>query len=190
MTEFCFKNAAVKSLCHCKQRVKSTLLLSSERVETKLCKPCTSFTSHPHSSCGIVWYRTLRVKALVWINQDKRSMAKAGIKLRSTALEADALPPGQWDGQCWRKQYYLIAGKLWLIALSHCVSTMRFYQMCCTRAGQTTISSSFWAGGCSSTFLSIRWISICLLFGQVEFCSSQCLASCIFPFQRFVIQLD
>ena len=29
----------------------------------KLCKQCTSFTSHPHSWCGMVWYRTLRVKS-------------------------------------------------------------------------------------------------------------------------------
>ena len=61
MTEFCFKNAGVKSICYCKQRMKTKLSLSSECVETKLCKPCTSFTSHPHSSCGIVWHRTLRV---------------------------------------------------------------------------------------------------------------------------------
>ena len=59
--EFCFKNADVKSICHCKQRMKGTLSLSSECVETKLCKPCTSFTSHLHSLCGMLWYRTLRV---------------------------------------------------------------------------------------------------------------------------------
>ena len=33
-----------------------------QNVKTKLCKPCTSFTSNLHSSCGMVWYRTLRVK--------------------------------------------------------------------------------------------------------------------------------
>ena len=61
MTEFSFKNADVKSICYCKQRTKSKLSLSSECVETKLCKPYTSFTSHPHSWCGMVWYRTSRV---------------------------------------------------------------------------------------------------------------------------------
>ena len=33
----------------------------SECVKTKLCKRLTSFTSHLHSSCGMVWYRSLRV---------------------------------------------------------------------------------------------------------------------------------
>ena len=41
IAEFCFKNAGVKSICYCKQRMKSKLSLSSECVETKLCKPCT-----------------------------------------------------------------------------------------------------------------------------------------------------
>ena len=41
--------------------MKSKLSLSSECVETKLCKPCTSFTWHLHSWCGMVWYKTLRV---------------------------------------------------------------------------------------------------------------------------------
>ena len=45
------------------KRMKSTLSLSSECVEAKLCKPCTPFTSHLHSLCGMVWYRTLRVKS-------------------------------------------------------------------------------------------------------------------------------
>ena len=53
IAEFSFENADVKSNCYCKQRMKSKLSLSSDCVETKLCKPCTSFTSHPHSSCGI-----------------------------------------------------------------------------------------------------------------------------------------
>ena len=56
MAEFCFENADVKSICYCKQRMKSTLSLSSEFVETKLCKLCSSFTSHPHSWCRIVRY--------------------------------------------------------------------------------------------------------------------------------------
>ena len=47
MAEFSIKNADVTSI-----------------FEMKLCKPCTSFTSHLHSSCGMVWYRTLRVKQL------------------------------------------------------------------------------------------------------------------------------
>ena len=66
MAEFFFENADVKSICYFKQKTKSTLSLSSECVETKLCKPCTSFTSHLHSSCGMVWYRTLRVKHLLF----------------------------------------------------------------------------------------------------------------------------
>ena len=61
MTEFSFENADDKSIRYCKQRMKSALPLSSDCVETKLCKPCTSFTSHLHNSCGLVWYRTLRV---------------------------------------------------------------------------------------------------------------------------------
>ena len=44
-----------------KQRMKSKLSLFSECVETKLCKPCTSFISHLHSSCGMACYRALRV---------------------------------------------------------------------------------------------------------------------------------
>ena len=67
MTEFSVENADIKSLCYCKQRTKSTLSLSSECVETKLCRPCTSFTSHPHSWCGMVWYRTLRVNVRICV---------------------------------------------------------------------------------------------------------------------------
>ena len=58
MAEFSFENADVKSICYCKQWMKSALLLSSECAETNLCKPFTSFTSHLHSSCGMAWYRT------------------------------------------------------------------------------------------------------------------------------------
>ena len=65
MAEFCFKNANVKSICCCKQRAKGKLSLSSECVEMKLCKLCTSVTSHLHSSCGMVWYWSLRVKAYI-----------------------------------------------------------------------------------------------------------------------------
>ena len=64
IAEFCFENADVKSFCYRKQRLKSKLSLSSECVETKLCKLCTSFTSHLHSSCGMLWYRTSRVKGV------------------------------------------------------------------------------------------------------------------------------
>ena len=60
IAEFSFENADVKSICCCKERMKSKPpSLSSECVETKLCKPCTSFTSNPHSLCAMVWYRTL-----------------------------------------------------------------------------------------------------------------------------------
>ena len=65
MVEFPFKNADVKSICYCKQRMKSKLSLSLECVKTKLYNLCTSFTLHLHSSCGMVWYRTLRVKVNV-----------------------------------------------------------------------------------------------------------------------------
>ena len=42
-----------------------------ECVKTKLCKPCTSFTSHPHSSCGMVWYRTYkRSMCCMWFAHD------------------------------------------------------------------------------------------------------------------------
>ena len=61
-SDLSFGNADDKGICYCKQRMKSKLSLSSECVETKLCKPCTSFTWHLHSWCGMVWYRTSRVK--------------------------------------------------------------------------------------------------------------------------------
>ena len=62
IAEFSSENADAKSICYCKQTVKSKLSLSTECVETKLCKPCTFFTSYLHSLCGMVWYRTSRVK--------------------------------------------------------------------------------------------------------------------------------
>ena len=62
MAGFCFENAQVKSISYCKQRMKSKLSRSSECDETKVCKPYTSFTSHVRSLCGMVWYRTFRVK--------------------------------------------------------------------------------------------------------------------------------
>ena len=61
MAEFSFENAEAKGICYCKQRMKWNSL-SSECVERKHCKPCTSFTSHLYSWYGMVWYRTLRVK--------------------------------------------------------------------------------------------------------------------------------
>ena len=36
--EFSFENGYIKSMCYCKQRVKSKLSVSSECVEMKLCK--------------------------------------------------------------------------------------------------------------------------------------------------------
>ena len=63
--EFSFENADVESICYCTQWTKSKLSHASECVATKLCKPCTSFTWHLHSLCGMVWYRTLRVKFLL-----------------------------------------------------------------------------------------------------------------------------
>ena len=62
MTEFYFENAQVKSISNCKQREKSKLSLPSECVQTKLCKPNTYFTSHLYSLCGMMRYKTLRVK--------------------------------------------------------------------------------------------------------------------------------
>ena len=76
MAEFSFENADIKSICCCKQRMKSKLSVSSEGVETKLCKPYTSFTSHLHSSCGMVWYRTLRVKQVPIVTKNCLSAAR------------------------------------------------------------------------------------------------------------------
>ena len=64
IAEFSLENADVKNICYCKQRMKTKLSLLSECVDTKLCKLCTSFTRHLHSSCGMVWYRTLRGKSV------------------------------------------------------------------------------------------------------------------------------
>ena len=64
MDEFSVKNADAKSICYCQQRMKSKLSLSSECVETKLHKLCTSFTSHLHSLCGTVRYTALGVNPL------------------------------------------------------------------------------------------------------------------------------
>ena len=65
MAEFCFENAQVESISYCKQRMQIKLSLSSDGVETRLCKSNTIFrhtVTHLHSSCGMVWYRTLRVE--------------------------------------------------------------------------------------------------------------------------------
>ena len=63
--EFSFENADVKSICYCKQWTKSKLSFSSKCVAAKLCKPCTSFTSRPQSSCVMMLYRTLTLNILV-----------------------------------------------------------------------------------------------------------------------------
>ena len=49
----------LKAFSYCKQRMESALSLPSGCVKTKLCQPCTSFTSHLYSLCGMVWHRTL-----------------------------------------------------------------------------------------------------------------------------------
>ena len=59
--ESSFENGEVKSICNCKKRMKTKLSLLSQCIKTKLCKPCTSLTCYLHSSCGMVWYGTLRV---------------------------------------------------------------------------------------------------------------------------------
>ena len=60
--ELSFESADVKShlLLQTKDE-KPTVNFFSACVETKLCKSRTSFTSHLHSWCGMVWYTTLRV---------------------------------------------------------------------------------------------------------------------------------
>ena len=54
--EFSFENENVRSICYCKQRMKSKLSLSSECVKTKLCKLCTSFLLTPTQ---LVWNRVV-----------------------------------------------------------------------------------------------------------------------------------
>ena len=65
MTEFCFENADVKSIHHCKQRMKSTLSVSSECVETKLCKPCISFTSLTQLELCVIGHQELNNQLLL-----------------------------------------------------------------------------------------------------------------------------
>ena len=63
ISEFFSKNANVKSISHCKQRMKSKLSpFFPECVKKKLCKPSSSFIRRLHSLRGMVRYRTLRVK--------------------------------------------------------------------------------------------------------------------------------
>ena len=69
--------------------MKSKLSLSSECVEMKLCKPLTSFASHLHSLCGIVWYRTLRVKVAGMTPPGERGSTPV-----FAAAQEDALPRG------------------------------------------------------------------------------------------------
>ena len=66
IAEFSFENADVKSISYCKQKMKSQLSLSSDCVETKLCKPCTSFTWHLHSSCRIVIMSIFLERLFMW----------------------------------------------------------------------------------------------------------------------------
>ena len=46
---------------------------STECIQTKHGKPCTYFSSNPHSVCGMVWYRTLRVNDSMSQNQNSLS---------------------------------------------------------------------------------------------------------------------
>ena len=73
MAEVCFENADVISICYRKPGMKSTLSLSSECVRTKLYKLCTYFTSHLHSSCGTMWYRTLTLNSLLDIKYESHA---------------------------------------------------------------------------------------------------------------------
>ena len=53
MTEFCFENAVLLQT-----EDKKRTVTFFRMCQKKLCKSCTSFTSHLHSLCGMVWYRT------------------------------------------------------------------------------------------------------------------------------------
>ena len=53
---FVIANSGQKANCHFLQNV-------SKQSSVKL---CTSFTSHLHSSCGMVWYRKFRVNPAFW----------------------------------------------------------------------------------------------------------------------------
>ena len=82
---FSFTKADVKSICYRKtDDEKQTVTFFLNYVETKLCKPCTSFTSHLHSSCGMVWYRTLRVK-LTGLGAGIAQLVVLGLAVHSVA---------------------------------------------------------------------------------------------------------
>ena len=101
ISEFSFENADVKSICYCKQRIKSKLsLFFSECVETKLCKPCTSFTWHLHSWCGMVWYGTLRVTGYSYPVQSRHDNVTA----RWTCLiKGDLSHSATFFCDCWQQ---------------------------------------------------------------------------------------
>ena len=82
MTEFCFENADVKSIFHRTQMVKNTLSLSSECMEMKIYKLCSSFTSHPRTAC-VEWCGTGHLKFLScktqrWTDRQTDSSRQAG----------------------------------------------------------------------------------------------------------------
>ena len=65
-TEYCqslFCQLRYKNrISYCRQRKKSKVQLPSECVQAKHGEPRLSVTSNPLSLCGMVWYRTWRVK--------------------------------------------------------------------------------------------------------------------------------
>ena len=56
----------VQSISHCKRRMKIELSLSSVLKRRSVSRTC--FTSHLYSLCGMVRYRTLRVKQRTFLN--------------------------------------------------------------------------------------------------------------------------
>ena len=64
VAEFSFEHADIKSICYCKtEGEKPTATFFRMRQNEALqAVHTTSFTSHLHSSCGMVWYRTVRAK--------------------------------------------------------------------------------------------------------------------------------
>ena len=137
LADFSSENGDVESICYCEQRMKSKRSLSSECVKKKLCKPCTTFTSHLHSSCGMVWYRTSTVKqnwhcllrgwviipaggSVSWSLHDwwgrncqlfGRAAAEAQSQYTDTRppwRRADPLTPGAWQGSPWSANFLSI----------------------------------------------------------------------------------
>ena len=95
MAEFCFENADVKSICYCQQRMETKLSLSSECVEMKLCKLCTSFTSHPHSSCGMVW------SGVEWSGVEWCGMEWCGVVWNGVVWNGVVWNGVEWCGVVW-----------------------------------------------------------------------------------------